>query len=348
MRFSKILCFFLLLTLSKTVKSQQKYTLSLLDSGRSVSLRGLSVPSDNIIWVSGSNGSVARSVDGGLHFKWMQVTGFEKRDFRDIEAFDADTAVIMAIAEPAQLLRTTDGGEHWQIVFTDSTKGMFLDAMSFNGPTGTVAGDPVNGRIFIANTEDGGRTWQRMHPYMPDAETGEACFASSGTNLQMVKGQRRLAFQALVTGGTTSRLHLIPLPGSKAGVMTFPLPLVQGQESTGANSIAVWNQSWLIVGGDFTKPNDTQGNCVITTNGGKNWQKPGTQPNGYRSCVIYLDKKHALTCGLNGIDASDDQGFHWYPVSGHGFHVVQKARNGNAVYLAGSKGQIGKLLDIKN
>lgn len=348
MRFSKILYLFLLLTSSEYAQSQQKYSISILDSGRSVSLRGLSVPSDSIVWVSGNNGYVARSTDGGAHFNWMQVAGFEKRDFRSIHAFNADTAVIMAIAEPAQILRTTDGGAHWQIVFTDNTPGMFLDAMHFEGTSGAVVGDPVNGRLFIAHTEDAGRSWFKMKPYMPEAEEGEACFASSGTNMQLVKVQRRLPFLALVTGGMVSRLHLIPVPGSKAGVTVNTLPMIQGKETTGANSIAVWKDSWLVVGGDFTRPNDTTGNCAISTNSGKNWHKPGTPPAGYRSCVIYVDKGKALTSGLNGVDITDDDGLHWFPISNQSFHVIQKSQKGNSVYLAGSKGQIGKLLDIKN
>lgn len=348
MRLLNITYLFCLLILSKPVQSQQKYSISLLDSGHSCSLRGLSVPSNNVVWASGSNGTVARSTDGGAHFNWIQVAGFEKRDFRSIHAFDADTAVIAAIAEPAQILRTTDGGAHWKVVFTDSTPGMFLDAMYFAGMEGTVAGDPVNNRLFIAHTENGGRSWFKMKPYMPEAEPGEACFASSGTNLQLVKAQRRLPFLALVTGGTVSRVHIMPVPGSKAGVLATPLPMLQGKETTGANSLAVWKDSWLVVGGDFTKPNDTEGNCVVTTNGGKNWQKPGTPPAGYRSCVIYVDKGKAIACGLNGADVTDDDGFHWQPISTHGFHVVQKSQNGNAIYFAGGKGQIGKLLDIKN
>ncbi|BAV04801.1 Uncharacterized protein SAMN05421788_11880 [Filimonas lacunae] len=348
MNLSKTYAFLAVILLPALVKSQQKYTVSLLDSGRSVSLRGLSAPSDAVVWVSGNHGNVARSVDGGQHFEWFQVAGFEERDFRDIEAFDADTAVIMAIAEPAQILRTTDGGKHWKIVFTDSTKGMFLDAMSFWGKYGTVVGDPVNGRFFIAHTTDGGLTWNPMHPYMPEAENGEACFASSGTNLHPLKGNLRTTFLGMVTGGLSSRLHLIPFDGTKMAELTTRLPMLQGKESTGANSLTAWKQKWLIVGGDFTQPENMEGNCLISTNGGKNWQKPGTPPNGYRSCVLYLDKNRAITCGLNGIDVSEDEGFHWFSISTRGFHVVQKAKMGNIVYFAGAKGQIGKMLDIKN
>jgi photosystem II stability/assembly factor-like uncharacterized protein len=107
-------------------------SLQVVQSGTKNSLRGLSVVSDEIIWASGSNGVVAKSTDGGIHWHWQVVKGYEKKDFRDIEAFDSNTAIIMAIAEPAIILKTKDGGNHWYKVFEDSTKGMFLDAMSFD------------------------------------------------------------------------------------------------------------------------------------------------------------------------------------------------------------------------
>jgi photosystem II stability/assembly factor-like uncharacterized protein len=52
----------------------------------------------------------------------------------DIEGFDANTAVIMAVAEPAIILRTIDAGKTWKTVFSDSRPGMFLDAMDFMEP----------------------------------------------------------------------------------------------------------------------------------------------------------------------------------------------------------------------
>jgi len=86
----------------------QKHLINVIDSGRKTSLRGLSVVDDNVIWASGSNGTVARSVDGGKTFQWLTVTGYERRDFRDIEAFDANTAIIMGISEPAIILKTKE------------------------------------------------------------------------------------------------------------------------------------------------------------------------------------------------------------------------------------------------
>ena len=128
--FSKL---FLLLMLCFAANTQAQ-TVKLLNSGSKASLRGLSVVSDDVVWVSGSAGSVGRSVDGGENWTWKTVPGFEKTDFRDIEAFDKNTAIIMGIADPAFILKTTDGGQNWKVVFKDTTKGMFLDAMEFWTP----------------------------------------------------------------------------------------------------------------------------------------------------------------------------------------------------------------------
>jgi photosystem II stability/assembly factor-like uncharacterized protein len=102
------------------------------------------------------------------NWKWYKVSGFEKTDFRDIEAFDASNAIIMGVAEPAYILKTTDGGESWKVVYENKAKGMFLDAMEFwNEQSGIVVGDPVNGRFFITRTFDGGATWQDI-PFEKD------------------------------------------------------------------------------------------------------------------------------------------------------------------------------------
>src|SRR5689334_15802742 len=49
-----------------------------LVSGRKTSIRGLSVVNNNIVWVSGSNGTVGKSTNGGKDWKWYQVKAFEK------------------------------------------------------------------------------------------------------------------------------------------------------------------------------------------------------------------------------------------------------------------------------
>src|SRR5688572_26974251 len=109
LRIGIVLTFFIML------QAASAQSVEILTSGTKTSLRGLCVVSDKIIWVSGSAGTVGRSVDKGKTWKWITVKGFEKTEFRDIEAFDEKTAIIMGITEPAVILKTTDRGDSWQV-----------------------------------------------------------------------------------------------------------------------------------------------------------------------------------------------------------------------------------------
>jgi hypothetical protein len=309
-------------------------TVKLLNSSSKASLRGLSVVNDNTVWVSGSGGTVGRSVDGGDNWKWMTVKGFEKTDFRDIEAFDNKTAVIMCIAAPAYILKTTDGGDSWNVVYENKDTSMFLDAMDFwDANRGVVIGDPINGKIFLAQTYDGGDNWRELQTNTFAVDSGEACFASSGTNI------RKLNYinNVYVTGGKAAHIFI---HNEKR-----PMPIVQGTGSTGANSIALKDsRTFIVVGGDFTKKDTVYKNCVLTFDGGKTWLTPSVPPHGYRSCVEWLDKENWITCGLNGVDYSKDGGVNWIWISKEGFHAVRKAKKGKAVYFSGGGGRIGKLV----
>lgn len=310
-------------------------SIKILTSGTKTSLRGLSLVDDNIVWASGSGGMVAKSIDGGNTWKWMTVKGFEKTEFRDIEAFDARTALIMGIAEPAYILKTTDGGETWNTVYKNEAKGMFLDAMDFNNDLdGVVVGDPINGRFFIARTADGGNTWQEeAFQDRPIADSGEACFASSGTNIRKLKNGK----EVFVTGGLSSHMY--------KENKKMKLPIIQGKESTGANSIAAKNNRMMMVaGGDFNTKDSATKNFFITKCGGKKWYAPAVPPNGYRSCVEYISDDNWLTCGLNGVDFSSDNGKHFFRISPESFHVCRRAKKGTVVFLAGGGGRIGKLM----
>ncbi len=335
--FILIFFFFIAAICTLQVAGQQ---IQFLASGNKTSIRGLSVVNDKIVWVSGSNGTVGRSVDGGKNWQWITVKNFEQRDFRDVEAFDAKTAIIMAIAEPANILKTTDGGKTWKTVFTDSAKGMFLDAMEFwNDDSGIALGDPVDGRFYIIRTFNGGDNWQKI-PFanLPAADPGEACFASSGTNIRKLDRQQA----CFISGGMRSRLFIRD--------KKIDLPIIQGKESAGANSVAVRDNKKLknglhlvVVGGDFSKDTSQEKNSCITHDGGKTWLIPITPPHGYRSCVEYITGNSLITCGTSGVDISTDGGMNWKLISPESFHVCRKAKKGKAVFLAGGNGKVARL-----
>ncbi|MET0243295.1 MAG: oxidoreductase [Flavitalea sp.] len=324
---------FSVLILILTAISINAQQIEILTKGQPTSIRGLSVVNDNLVWVAGSKGTVGKSEDGGKTWEWIQVPGFEKREFRDIEAFDNKTAVIMAITEPGEILKTTNGGKSWNVVFRDTTKGVFIDAFHFNKKgTGYTIGDPIDGTAYVLKTTDNGNSWTR-EKNTPSLDTGEACFASSGTNI-FTKADGSYLF---VTGGRNARFH--------SGGAATPLPLLKGGESTGANSVAVLENgkkmTMVVVGGDFAKDTVATGNCVLISNGVSTLPVQG--PHGYRSCVEFLNATSLIACGTSGVDVSVDGGKNWKLVSQEGFHVCQKAKNGKVVYLAGGNGKIARL-----
>ncbi len=307
--------------------------LTILSENKEISFRGLSVVNDRVIWACGNKGTVGISIDSGNTWKWITVHGFEKTDFRDIEAFNESSALIMGTGEPAYILQTLNGGDEWKVVYENKTKGMFLDAMEFwNEQSGIVIGDPVNGKFFVARSFDGGTHWREIPPeYEPKADTGEACFAASGTNICKTNN----AEAVFVSGGKRSRIFV---RNSKTDI-----PFTNLSETTGANSIAARNNKvFIIAGGDFNKKDSATDNCFITHDAGKTWQIPIVPPRGYRSCVMYIEKKKWLMCGLNGIDYSTDDGLHWTSASTTGFNVCRKPKKGKAIFLAGN-GKIGKI-----
>ena len=336
--------FWLFLFLAFRTNGQQ---IVIKTEGTASSIRGLSVVNDRVIWASGSNGKVVRSTDGGETWEWMTVPGYEKIDFRDIEAFDERTAVIMGIAEPGYILRTTNGGKSWKAIHKDTSRGVFMDAMAFKGRYGVVAGDPLpgSGYAYLLYTKNRGRKWHNVskeHAGVLRLTDGEAMFASSGTNIVLshdLRPNKKVYALHLATGGRTASF----ISAAKGSRTT--LPLLQGKESTGANSVAAWDsEHWAVVGGDFLNDKDTSGNCALSTDGGAHWFKPIVPPSGYRSCVAFLEEKYLLTCGTSGVDLSQDGGIHWTPVSDDSFHVCQKAKKGRAVFLAGTKGRIARFI----
>lgn len=314
------------------------------------SLRGMSIPNDNTIWVSGSDGTVGKSTDGGKSWHWVTVKNFEKKDFRDIHAFDENTAVIMAVGNPAYILKTKDGGTTWQIVFEKNTEGMFLDAMDFRGNEGVCIGDPITigsaGRrfFFIIKTKDAGDTWEQEPLYkMPPAEKyGEGLFAASGTNIAMLTNNPDYDY-VFATGGVVSNIYFIAKEGKKN--KGYQIPINQGIETTGTFSIATdGNKKVYCMGGDYKIPHSTYDNFYWTSNEGKSWSSPSIAPPfGYRSCLQIIDKKTMVACGTNGVDICKDGGDDWISVTKEGFNVCMVSPQKKIVFLAGDKGKIGIL-----
>ena len=71
--------------------------------------------------------------------------------------------------------------------YRNYTEGIFYDAMDFwpDGEHGIAFGDPIDGRMTLIKTDDGGDTWHDI-PFeeRPEVPGGVHAFAASGTCLR--------------------------------------------------------------------------------------------------------------------------------------------------------------------
>lgn len=298
------------------------------------SFRGLSVVNDNVIWASGSKGTVIRSVDGGKTWDKRNPAGHETLDFRSLFAFDENHAVIANAGSPAFVLRTEDGGKTWSTAHTSTHPDAFLDGIDFwNSNNGLLYGDPIDGKMLMLRTGDGGKSWTPVST-APALEKGEASFAASGTGIRCT-GDKDVM---ICTGGTVSRLWI----SNDAG-QTWKFiqpPVVMGKPSTGIFSLALRAHHVTLVGGDFQEPTLCTGHHLYSNDGGATWEIPAKPVMGYRECVEVLDDHTLIAVGPNAIEVSSDGGRNWESLSGEALnlHVVRKARIGSRIVAAGGKG----------
>jgi photosystem II stability/assembly factor-like uncharacterized protein len=313
--------------------SFQGYTqtprLKQMSSGTNTSLRGLSVVTDRIAWVSGSNGFVGRTVNGGADWQWMQPKGYESLDFRDIEAFDDQKAIIVNAGSPAFVLLTVDGGQSWTQTYVNRDSAIFLDGMDFwDKQRGIIFGDPIHNKLQILKSNN----------LKTDMKLGEAGFAASGSSIKTLsKGKVWIA-----TGGSVSNIYYSKNYGNSW--RSYACPILQGVNSTGVFSIDfIDDHNGIVVGGDYLKDKENTNNVLITSNGGKSWFKPKVPVSGYRSSVTFINQKASVAVGSSGVDLSKDGGITWQHLSDANFNAVKKAKAGKLILLVGNKGEISSL-----
>ena len=146
-------------------------------SNTDASLYGLSIVNANVVWVSGTGGTFARTRDGGETWQAGTVTGAEKLDFRDVYAVDAETAYLLSIGNgnESRIYKTTDAGKNWLLEYAEQNPKAFLDCMAFWDAThAIVVGDPLDGKPELLTTSDGGAHWTPLQSNtIPPAKNGE-------------------------------------------------------------------------------------------------------------------------------------------------------------------------------
>jgi photosystem II stability/assembly factor-like uncharacterized protein len=351
--------FFLALFLTTAAGAQWQ----MLDAHTTADLRGIDNVGKGVVWASGTNGTVLRSEDGG--FEWQNCAvppAAEKLDFRGIQAFDNNTAIVMSSGpgELSRLYKTTDGCQSWKLLRMNTDPDGFWDAIVFadHSPSlrepdaGELVGDPVKGHFVVFSKM--GPNWFKecSDLFAPAARNQESAFAASNSSILSFGRRDFMLATGGVHGSRVIFFHTELYPGSndnlEAKQDTADVPIASGAESAGIFSLGERDRKSIVaVGGDFLKPNDSIGTAAFTTDGGKHWTAAATPPHGYRSSVAYDEAaKTWLTVGPNGTDISTDDGHDWRALKPAGDDTPDADKNWNALslpFVVGPHGRIGML-----
>lgn len=323
------------------------------EANTEASFRGLCVVSNDVVWASGSGGTVIRTVDSGKSWKKSIVPDSAEIEFRDIEAFDEKRAVILGAGTPARVYSTADGGETWQLRYENKDERVFFDAFSFwDEKNGIAFSDPLDGKLFLIQTGDGGKSWKVVdRKNSPMTLSNEAGFAASGTCLASYGTNHVWIGLGGKPEPTETVNARVAISDDNGGSWQLTETTIPRSESAGVFSLAFIDKEKVVaVGGDYKKPQLSKNTVSITLDGGKSW-KPA-DATGFRSCVAVgrfklgkskMPQTVLLATGTNGTDWSMDTGMSWELASKEGFHALGFVKDSNVCWASGGNGNIARM-----
>ncbi|MDH3225070.1 MAG: oxidoreductase, partial [Gemmatimonadota bacterium] len=219
-------------------------------SGTDAVLQAVSPVSGGVVWVSGHEGVILRSLDGGLTWVAVPPPAGDTLQFRDVKAFSREEAVVLSAGTGSlsRIYRTGNAGRSWSTSFLMEHPKGFLDCLDFwDGRRGFAYGDAIDGHPYVLLTEDGGRSWRRAPVQgLPAARGGEGGFAASGTCAVAGEGGR-----GWIATGAEGSARVLRTTDHGSSWSASDLPLARGPMA-GAFTIAVHaGEPIMILGGDL-------------------------------------------------------------------------------------------------
>lgn len=313
-------------------------------SGTRALLIAVSPVNEQVVWVSGTQGTWVRTIDGGTTWTTGRVPGADSLQFRDVHAVDANTAYLLSIGDGPQsrIYKTRDAGATWTLQFRNAEPKGFYDCFDFwDAERGIVIGDALGTEMAILTTADGGATWTRIPPGMlPAASAGEGSFAASGSCLETgADGRAWIVMNTL----TRSRLLRTADFGRIWALETLPITTHEG---SGAQSVVFRDvrRGMVLAGGSGVLPGDTL--VAITADGGATWTPraaPAFKVGTWGGAVVPGARVPTFVAvGPNGAAYTQDDGASWVPIDSANYWSVAFASR-RAGWAVGTQGRITRL-----
>lgn len=298
------------------------------------SFRAIELSSNNVLFASGSNGTVIKSLDNGVSWQDISPKLYSEYDFRGLQVLNNTDLLVLSSGEAekgkAIILKSSNQGDTWEKVFETNQPGVFLDGITFiNNNHGFVLGDPIENKAFLLETKDAGNTWKRLLSNLPDLKSGEASFAASNSSLGSNKSK--------VWFITQNRFFVSENKGKSWSVFET------GFESTSTSglfgSFFINSKIGFCVGGDYKVPLNSYPNFIKTVDGGKTWSKPLRIDNvGLKESVWFNSKGIGFVTGPSGTSFSRDFGKNWTAIDNQNLHAM--VGNSNYFWAIGAKGNL--------
>lgn len=257
-----------------------------------------------------------------------------KIEFRSIAQTD-NYIYILSVANPALLYQISKDGKSSKLVYQEKNEKVFYDSMQFwNNKEGIAIGDPLDNKLCILKTTDGGFTWNKLpESKLPQVFEGEAHFAASNTNI-IIKGKDTW----IVSGGKKARTFYSPDKGDSW--KSYDTPIVQGKQMTGIFTADFYDEkNGFVAGGNYEVLNQNFDNKAITNDGGKTWKLiANNEAFGYASCVQYVPNSQGngiVVVGASGLYYSSDGGSNWKQFSKDPSLYTIRFIDGNTAIAAG-------------
>jgi len=228
--------------------------------------------------------------------------------------------------------------------------------------TGSLLGDPVKGIFKVFDTPDSGVTWvARKSPDLALHGLDLGGFAASNSLFPADQNGVHTP-QIFASGGKGGAVVWIETQASNSVGMASPstmtlshwssiaVPIAGGNEASGIFSIALHTESvpyrnivtiqetLIAVGGDYRKPNESNGTAAWSIDQGLHWTAAATPPHGFRSAVAWSPEFNAwIAAGSNGSDIGSEDGKTWTPIDNGNWNAL------SLPFVVGPQGRIGRL-----
>lgn len=292
--------------------SDPELKLSMRESGANALLVGVSASDENVVWASGAEGTILRSVDAGETWQSRGIPGTDSLQFRDVHAVNADTAYVLSIGTgtDSRIYKTTDGGNSWTLQFKNDITQAFFDCMAFwDSKSGIAFSDAVKGEFIIIKTTNGGKSWEQIPPeQLPPAQAGETSFAASGTCVA-TQGES----MGWIGTGNVAQPRVLRTADRGQSWEAFPVPLDAGSAAGVASLIFRDTQHGLALGGDIAEPTTSDSSAAITTDAGTTWHLVTPPPlNSPVYGATYVpETQNVVAVGPGGVAFSSNEGTSW-------------------------------------